>query len=370
MNFEVNLLDSLRPSRRTFLQSVAATTLFHAGLSGTHEIAAAQAEPRPRIKIGQIGTKHAHASKLSVYRASADYEVVGVVEPDALRRQQVEQQATYQGLPWMTQDELLSSGGLQAVLIETEVAGLLDAAEAAVNAGKHIHLDKPAGAALPQFRRILDSAARQQLLVQMGYMYRYNPAVTLLHEFLKNGWLGEIFEVHAVMSKVVPARERKVLAAYPGGMMFELGCHLIDLVVALLGRPPEVASFLQHVSPLDDGLIDNALAVFSYPQATATIRTSGVEVSGGERRHLTVCGTMGTFHIQPLDNPSVRVAFDQPRGVYRQGYQDVKLPRYARYVDDAADMARTIRGESNQQFPYSHDLAVQESVLRASGMPT
>ena len=37
----------------------------------------------------------------------------------------------------------------------------------------------------------------------MGYMYRYNPAVVLLREFLKKGWLGEVFEVHAVMSKVV-----------------------------------------------------------------------------------------------------------------------------------------------------------------------
>ena len=36
-----------------------------------------------KIKVGQIGVGHAHASKLSVYRASADYEVVGIVEPDA-----------------------------------------------------------------------------------------------------------------------------------------------------------------------------------------------------------------------------------------------------------------------------------------------
>ena len=45
--------------------------------------------------------------------------------------------------------------------------------------------------------------------MQMGYMYRYNPAVVLLREFLKSGWLGEVFEVHAVMSKVVEAAERR-----------------------------------------------------------------------------------------------------------------------------------------------------------------
>ena len=42
----------------------------------------AQDAARPRIKIGQIGVGHAHATKLSVYRHSPDYEVVGIVEPD------------------------------------------------------------------------------------------------------------------------------------------------------------------------------------------------------------------------------------------------------------------------------------------------
>ena len=47
-------------------------------------------------------------------------------------------------------------------------------------------------------------------MIQMGYMYRYNPGVVLLREFLQQGWLGEVFEVHAVMSKVVspPLRRR------------------------------------------------------------------------------------------------------------------------------------------------------------------
>ena len=103
----------------------------------------------------------------------------------------------------MTQEQLLNVPGLQAVLVETRVRDLLNAAESCIAAGKHIHLDKPAGESLPQFQRILESAAKQKLLVQMGYMYRYNPAVVLLRDFLKQGWLGDVFEVHAVMSKVI-----------------------------------------------------------------------------------------------------------------------------------------------------------------------
>lgn len=329
--------------------------------------APAVAEPARRIKVGQIGVGHAHASKLAVYRASADYDVVGIAEPDADLRKRAEGQAAFQGLKWMSRDDLLATPGLDAVLVETRVADLLDNAEACVAAGKHVHLDKPAGESLAQFRRILEAATGKKLLVQMGYMYRYNPGVVLLRDLLKKGWLGDVFEVHAVMSKVVAPAERKRLAEYKGGILFELGCHLVDLVVGVLGRPKDVAAFATHAAPLDDRLTDNMLAVLTYPRAIATVKASAQEVDGGDRRHLVVCGTEGTCHIQPLDSPAVRLTLAQPRGDYKKGTQEVALPRYTRYVDDAADMARVIRSEKASDFPPEHDLAVQEALLKGCG---
>ncbi len=322
-----------------------------------------------RIKVGQIGVGHAHASKLSVYRDSPDYEVVGVVEPDADLRKRAEDAAPYRGLKWLTRDQLLETPGLQAVLVETRVRDLLDNASACVNSGMHVHIDKPAGESVPKLKGVLDAAARKKLLVQMGYMYRYNPAVVLLREFLKKGWLGEVFEVHAVMSKVIAAPERKRLAEHRGGLMFELGCHVLDLVIGVLGKPKDVTAFNRHSSVLDDKLLDNMLAVLSYPRATASVKSSALEVEGGDRRHLVVCGTEGTFHIQPLDNPAARVSLSQARGAYKKGTQDVKFPKYTRYVDDAADMARVIRGEKLNDFSAEHDLAVQETLLRACELP-
>jgi predicted dehydrogenase len=321
-----------------------------------------------KIRVGQIGTAHAHANKLSVYRQSDDYEVVGLVEPDPKRRALLQSQPAYRDVPLMTQEELLNVPGLQVVLVETEVRDLLTTAEACVTAGKHIHLDKPAGESLSHFQRILQTAESKRLVVQMGYMFRYNPGVVMLREFLKQGWLGEIFEVQTLMSKVVPPDDRRKLSAYPGGIMFELSCHVIDLVIGLLGTPKKITPFAQHVSPIDDGLLDSQLAVFEYPKALASVRGCAVEIDGGSRRHLTVCGTEGTFHIQPLDDPSVRVALSKPREKYKAGYQDIALPKYTRYVDDAADMARILRGEAENRFPYAHDLAVQTAVLTASGV--
>lgn len=353
--------------RRSFLGRSAAALLLPLGARRAR--AAEPGSGPPRIKIGQVGVGHGHASKLSVYRRSADYEVVGIVEPDDRRRRQAESQDAFRGLPWMSLEQLLETPGLQAVLVETRVEDLLDTAEACVRAGKHIHLDKPAGSSLPQFRRILDAASRKHLLVQMGYMYRYNPAVLLLRDLLARGWLGEVFEVHAVMSKVVGPDERLALARFSGGMMFELGCHLIDLVVSLLGKPSQITPFPRHSSPRGDGLKDNMLAVFEYPRAIASVKTSALEVNGFDRRHLVVCGTEGTFHVQPLDNPAARLTLAAPRGTYRQGYQDIRFPPFTRYTADAADMARVIRGEKQTGFPPAHDLDVQAAVLTASGMP-
>ncbi len=357
------------PNRRQALQGLGGALAVPLLASASKNIAAAAQAAKPRIKIGQIGIGHAHADKLSVYRASDDYEVVGICEPNAERRKGAESKAVYRDLPWMTQEQLLNVEGLQAVLVETEVRDLLGTAEKCVAAGKHIHLDKPAGESLPQFRQLLASAEKQKLIVQLGYMYRYSPAVVFLHECLKAGWLGEPFEVHAVMSKVVAGGGRRQLGEYPGGIMFELGCHIIDLVVGVLGKPTKVTPFNQQVVKADNGLIDNMLAVFEYPAALASVKSTALEVEGFARRHLVVCGTEGTFHIQPLDNPAARVAFSKPRGQYKQGVQEIEFPKFPRYVGDAADMARVLRGEKAFEFSYEHDLNVQTAVLEASGLP-
>ncbi|GDY09024.1 MAG: gfo/Idh/MocA family oxidoreductase [Planctomycetota bacterium] len=322
-----------------------------------------------KIKYGQIGVGHAHASKMAVYRQSADWEVVGVAEPDAKLREQAERDPIYRDLKFMTKEELLNTPGLQVVGVETRVRDALNAAAECIAAGKHIHLDKPAGESLPQFKRLLDDAARKHLVVQMGYMFRYSPAVLMLREFLKNGWLGEVYEVHTLMSKVVANGERLKLAEYPGGIMFELACHVIDLVIGVLGKPDQVHSFARKVGPQDDKHLDNMLAVFEYPKAIASVKASSVEIDGGDRRHFVVCGTQGTFHIQPLDAPSVRFTLNQPRGKYGKGYQDVRFGNYPRYVGDAADLAKIVRNEKAADYSYDHDLNVQEAVLKASGQP-
>ena len=151
--------------RRQVVKGIGGTLALSLLSDSTHAVPK-DTSAKPRIRIGQIGVGHAHASKLSVYRKSPDYEVVGIVEPNAELRKQAEVQEPFRDLPWMTQEELLNVSELQAVLVETQVRELLDVAETCVKAGKHVHLDKPAGESLAQFTRILESASHQQLLLQ------------------------------------------------------------------------------------------------------------------------------------------------------------------------------------------------------------
>ena len=155
------------------------------------------------IKYAQWGVGHAHANKISAYKNSTEYEVVVVCEPDPELRRTAATSDLYRDLPFLSEEQLLNVSGLQVVGVETRVRDLLSTARKCVDAGMHIHLDKPAGDSLPAFRKLLDTAAKKHLAVQMGYMYRYNPAVVLMHDMLQKGWLGEPFEVHTVMSKMV-----------------------------------------------------------------------------------------------------------------------------------------------------------------------
>lgn len=355
----------LRPNRRRFMTSCGV------GLTAAYAMKHAHARERLEgpIRVGQIGVGHAHATKLGVYRELPDYEVVAVAEPNEELWQAASSRAPFRDVPRSTIEQLLDDRSIQVILVETEVSDLLNIAERCIAADKHIHLDKPAGSSMIQFRRICQQAEQRQRMIQMGYMYRYNPAVVLLNQFLASRWLGEIFEVHAVMSKVVPPAGRQRLAAYPGGIMFELGCHLMDLVIGVLGKPNKTTSVIRRVLRDQDELNDNMLAILEYDKAVATVKSSAVEVEGFARRHLAVCGTEGTFHIQPLDNPQVTLSLARDRGQYRRGTQTIRLPRYTRYVDDAIDMARVLRGEKPSDFAFDHDLVVQETLLQACGLP-
>jgi predicted dehydrogenase len=359
-----------RYPRRDFLKTAGGAAVGLAGVMAAPYVLRGSQGKR-RIKIGQIGTGHGHAAgKLETLLALPDdFEVVGIVESDPKLRQAAEAEKAFRGLPWMTEEQLLNTPGLEAVAVETRNAQLVATAARCVAAGKHVHLDKPAGVSLSSYKKVLDDAQRQKLTIQMGFMFRYNPAFQRCFRAAREGWLGEIFELNGVISKRVEPSRREFVAGSAGGTMFELGCHLIDAMLTLLGRPDKVTPYVRRTRA-EDNLADNQLAVFEYPKAICTIRSSVVEVEGEQRRQFTVCGQQGTVDIKPLEPPTMLLALSEPRGDYRRGYQEVTLPTSdGRYHEQLRDFARILRGEKEQEYSPAHDLLVCETTLLASGMP-
>lgn len=344
-------------NRRHFLlQSLAASAAsLSTGTDGT------------RIRVGQIGTAHAHAGgKMDGLRSMPElFDIVGVVETDEAKRTAAAKSKTYGGLAWMTADELLKAPDLKAVTVETRVEDSCSTALRCIRAGKHIHLDKPGALDHAEFKAMRLEAGQRGLTVQMGYMLRYNPAFELLFRAVREGWLGEITEIDAAMGKLADAGTRKGIGALPGGGMFELGCHVIDAVVTLLGKPAHVHGV--STPTRGDGVKDNQLAVLEYPKATATIRCNHADPFGGPRRRFCVAGTKGVIDIQPLESGKLTLSLSEPREDWKKGTQPVQLtvPK-GRYDNDLIDLAKVIRGEKKLAWDAAHDIAVHETVLLAS----
>ncbi len=351
-------------TRRHTLKTVAAAALtpFAGGFA---------ADIPAKIRIGQLGTSHAHASgKIDALHSLTDlYEVVGVAEPIAGRQAVAEKQKSYAGMKWLTEEALLSDTSVKAVVVETTLGDSARAALACLRAGKHIHLDKPGAEAHTDFKAMRLEAERRQLTVQMGYMLRYNPAFELLFRAHREGWLGEITEIDASMGKLSDAQLHAQLASIPGHGMFELACHLVDAVVFLLGAPSAVHAFGKPTGLAPAGLPDNQLAVLEYPKATVTLRCNHGDPFGGPHRRIQIVGTKGALTIQPLEAGRVTLDLSEAGGGFKKGENTVALdvPK-GRYSGEFRDLACVLRGERRLAWSAEHDIAVHATVLRCAGL--
>jgi predicted dehydrogenase len=140
------------------------------------------------------GTERANLLKLpNSLRLLPDvFEIVGVVDdrdsPSA--KFAGSNLKPYEGLKWLTEDELFHTPGLQAVTVETPNFDLVPTALRCMEHNLPMHMDKPGGENLALFQQLLDSCKARGLPFQMGYMFRGNPAMQWCLKAVRNGWLG------------------------------------------------------------------------------------------------------------------------------------------------------------------------------------
>lgn len=324
-----------------------------------------------RVKFAQYGISHAHASgKAPVLVANPDVEFCGVFEPDAEVRKQRGTGEAYSGVHWYgSREEMLDDPSIAAIAVEGTVAQNLGFAREALERGKHVWLDKPAGDDWEAFKAIIEMARDKGLLVQLGYMFRYNACFQFILDWAREGRLGDIFSVRVRMSTNVPEAKRHELAVHQGGILFELLCHVMDTVVSLLGRPEKVTSFLRNDIGTVPAFRDNTATVFEYPHAMAILESTAMEVSAFPSRRLEVYGTRGSAILEPFEPDRVlRVCLDRDRDGLEAGWQIVPIEVEPRYVGSLRALVADIRGEKQPDRTLDHELTVQETVLRAAGI--
>jgi predicted dehydrogenase len=244
-----------------------------------------------------------------------------------------------------------------------------------LEAGKPVLLEKPAGDNFDEFRRLIDQAQKKHLHVQMLYLFRYMAAVQEMLQRTRKNDLGHIYHFRARLPKDLPSYKRYVeeLSMYRGGMFFEMAGHVIDMMIAMLGAPRRVTPFLaHHHREGPEKFIDNGVAVFEYPNAWASVEVPTLEVAPHSRR-LEVFGTEGAFVIPHLGSGHLKNKDSQPVEVYRRGqaeWQTLDLRARPLQISDLREFAAVVANKKRPDFSVEHDLAVQETLLRASGMWT
>jgi predicted dehydrogenase len=338
-----------------------------------------------------MGAVHSHLTgkvRAIASGAAGDVTIAGAFEGDPRVRARRQADPAYAGVRWLPRaDDLLADDTIQGIIVDGEVWQVLDAARQALLAGKHVYLEKPAGTSLDAYREVLDLAARQRLVVLMAYHFRHSPPFQLLYRLADGRLLGEIFAIRGRIGKAGAEYDRWLeTMPYAGHIMFEMCGHLIDPMVAVLGRPTRVTPFLRsdHRRPdngdgpilmprrgipgeaADRPFIDNSLAVLEWGRAMGVVESAGMEV--GADRRLEVLGTRGTLVIEPPGGTAARLFLDTATDGFQTGWQTVDGGAWTPFTLDLREFAGVIRGEHAPRFGPVHDFIVQETLLRASGV--
>ena len=322
-----------------------------------------------KIRTGMLGTGHSHfTGKLKAMRDSPDYEIAGIVENDAEARKKLQQNIEYASFHWMPEEQLLKDPSINLIVVECRAWEALPWGRKVIDAGKHLHLEKPPGNDFGAFKELMSEARRKNLLVQTGYLWRWHEGVMAAIDAAKKGWLGEVFMVRGTMNSDRDAEQRATEAHFKGGGLFELSGHVIDRVIEVLGRPKTVKSWLRHDTNFPDKLADNNVSVFEYDKALAVITQSAKMSGSGDHRSFEILGTDGSFVLNPEANPPrMQVNMRNAQGPYKAGWQNLSLPPQPRFVGDFKELARALKSGQPLKHSYDHELLLQETLLRASG---
>lgn len=207
--------------------------------------------------------------------------------------------------------EVIHRDDVDVVFVSTINSLLAEISAAALDAGKHVLVEKPAARSVAELDRVIEAQQRSGKLVHVGFNHRYHPALLKAHELFSEGVLGEMMFVRGRYGhggRVGYEREwRADPARSGGGELIDQGVHLIDLARRFLGDftniTGEARTFFWDM-PVDDNAFlhlrtENGRTAFLHASCTEWKNLFSLEIYGRDGK-LHVEGLGGSYGVERL----------------------------------------------------------------------
>lgn len=195
-----------------------------------------------------------------------------------------------------TIDEILSDESIELIVVNTPTPTHFEFALKALNAGKHILVEKAFTSTSAEAQQLYDLARKNNLHVLPYQNRRFDTDLLSVIEVIKSGKLGRLMDMYINFDRYRPAISPKKYKEEPlpgNGLLYDLGPHLVDAVISIFGKPLSWTKSTGHFR--ENTKIDDYIHLqLSYPdefQVYITARMTIVEIQPS----FIVNGTKGTF---------------------------------------------------------------------------
>ncbi|MGO4542281.1 Gfo/Idh/MocA family protein [Paenibacillus sp. 2TAB19] len=194
------------------------------------------------VKIGVIGTGSISSCHLQSYQNNPNAELYAVCD---LNEERAQKAADKYGASKVYTDyrELLADPAIEAVSICTWNNTHAEISIAALNAGKHVLVEKPLCRTVEDALLVQEAVASSGKLLQVGFVRRYDSNAQLLRSMVDKGEFGELYYAKATTIRRLgnPGGWFADKERSGGGPLIDIGVHVIDLCWYMMGRPKAVS---------------------------------------------------------------------------------------------------------------------------------
>ncbi|WP_309119898.1 Gfo/Idh/MocA family oxidoreductase [Paenibacillus sp.] len=188
------------------------------------------------VSVGLIGCGRVAESHVRALRRVRGARLAGVYDrAESFGRER----AAAWGTSYLELEEMLASPDIDAIYVLTPMESHCDYARKALEAGKHVLIEKPVSDDIAAIRELIELSERQGRVCMPGHSYLYMPELSRMQRLAREGGIGRTTSMF--MSEVY--RMPDELAAKYHGPIVEVLCHHLYLLLALLGTPKYIQAF-------------------------------------------------------------------------------------------------------------------------------